>query len=43
MRKGHLAKNLDQNQEAIVLLHQLDTIEVHGDQIVLKPEPQALR
>lgn len=43
IQRENLAKNLDQNQEAIAFLHQLHSIEVQDDQIVLKPEQRALR
>lgn len=43
LQKENLAKDLDQNQEVVAFLHQLDTIEVQNDQLVLKPQLRGLR
>jgi hypothetical protein len=43
IQKQNLAKDLDQNQAVTAFLHQLDTIKVQDDQIVLVPEPPARR
>jgi len=43
IQKENLVKDLDQNLELTAFLHELHTIEVQGDQIVLQPEQRALR